>query len=35
MFAWVYARTLRAQGILWHGIWYEVGEGGRVRAMRR
>ncbi len=35
MFAWVYAHTLRAQGILWHGIWYEVGEGGRVRAMRR
>lgn len=35
MFVWVYARSIRARGILWHGIWYEVGEGGRVRGMRR
>lgn len=35
MFAWVYVRTLRARGILWHGIWYEVGPGGSVRGMRR
>lgn len=35
MFARVYVGTIRARGILWHGIWYEVGEGGRVRGMRR
>ncbi|WP_297215722.1 glycosyltransferase family 2 protein [uncultured Desulfovibrio sp.] len=35
MFARVYVNSLRASGILWHGIWYEVGPGGSVRGMRR
>lgn len=35
MFANVYVRSLRASGLLWHGIWYEVGPGGSVRGMRR
>ena len=35
MFALVYVRSVRATGILWHGIWYEVGKGGRVENMRR
>jgi len=28
-------RTLRARGLRWHGIWYEVGERGRVLSTRR
>ena len=35
MFAWVFLRTIPATGILWHGIYYSVGRGGAVRAMRR
>lgn len=30
MFAWVYCRSIRARGIVWHGIAYEVGLGGTV-----
>ena len=35
LFAEVYLRTIPARGILWHGIWYRVGRGGRVLEMRR
>lgn len=35
IFAEVYLRTLFARGILWHGIWYRVGRGGRVLEVRR
>lgn len=35
LFAEVYARTIPARGILWHGIWYRVGRGGRVLEVRR
>lgn len=35
MFVFVFARTAMAQGIVWHGIEYTVGRGGRVCAMRR
>lgn len=31
----VYLKTVTATGILWHGIWYEVGPGGRVWKIRR
>lgn len=34
LFAEVYLRTIPARGILWHGIWYRVGRGGRVLEMR-
>lgn len=35
LFAEVYLRTIPARGILWHGIRYRVGRGGRVLEMRR
>lgn len=35
MFALVYMQSIRATGILWHGIWYRVGKGGRVEDLRR
>lgn len=35
VFAEVYLRTIPAGGILWHGIWYRVGRGGRVLEVRR
>lgn len=35
LFAEVYLRTIVAGGILWHGIWYRVGRGGRVLEVRR
>ena len=35
VFAETYLRTLPARGILWHGIWYRVGRGGRVLDVRR
>jgi cellulose synthase/poly-beta-1,6-N-acetylglucosamine synthase-like glycosyltransferase len=35
MFAWVYARGITAKGIVWHGISYAVGRGGRVIAVHR
>ena len=35
MFACVFLRTVPAAGILWHGIYYAVGYGGRVRHVRR
>ena len=35
MFARVYAATIRANGILWHGIRYTVGKGGTVLRMER
>ncbi len=31
----LYLKTVPATGILWHGIWYEVGPGGRVRQIQR
>ena len=30
MFVWVYLGTILAEGVLWQGIWYEVGRQGRV-----
>lgn len=35
MFVWVYLGTILAEGVLWQGIWYEVGRQGRVIRMRR
>lgn len=35
MFVRVYCASLRADGILWHGIRYRVGPGGRVEGMER
>ena len=35
MFAYVYARGITAAGLVWHGIEYEVGRGGKVIGMRR
>ena len=35
LFARTYVTSIRATGILWHGIWYEVGKGGRVLKLRR
>ena len=35
MFTRVYVESIAAHGILWHGIWYRVGNGGRVEEMRR
>lgn len=35
MFTFVYVQSIRATGLLWHGIWYRVGKGGRVEDMRR
>ena len=34
MFVWVYLGTILAEGVLWQGIWYEVGRQGRVIRMR-
>jgi hypothetical protein len=35
MFVYVYARSIPARGLVWHGIEYEVGRGGKVVNMRR
>ena len=35
MFVWVYLGTILAEGVLWQGIWYEVGRQGRIIRMRR
>lgn len=35
MFVCVYLRSILAEGVLWQGIWYEVGRNGRVIRMRR
>ncbi|MDR2743948.1 MAG: glycosyltransferase [Desulfovibrio sp.] len=35
MFIYVYARSIPATGLAWHGIRYEVGRGGKVIGMRR
>jgi cellulose synthase/poly-beta-1,6-N-acetylglucosamine synthase-like glycosyltransferase len=35
MFVYVYTRSITATGIVWHGIRYAVGRGGKVIAMRR
>ena len=35
MFALVYLDSVRARGLLWHGIRYEVGRGGRVLRTER
>lgn len=35
MFAWCYAATVRATGIVWHGVRYRVGRGGTVLGLSR
>ncbi|MDR3358164.1 MAG: glycosyltransferase [Desulfovibrio sp.] len=35
MFVYVYARSVTAAGLVWHGIEYKVGRGGKVTGMRR
>ncbi len=31
----VYMKTVMARGILWHGIWYDVGRAGKVLSVKR
>lgn len=35
MFTLVYLQSIRAQGILWHGLYYDIGRGGKVLHIHR